>query len=563
MNIQPTSQKAVDDALGVLMAHKEAWVALGIHERIAILGEVREDLLKVADRWISASIDAKGIPAGTQLEGEEWGMLMIIFRELRLLRKSLADILKNGRPRVNGFAIRPNGQVAAQVFPQTLYDRILYRGFTGEVLMEPGITDEEAVRTQARIYHDKNHQGKIVVVLGAGNVSSLVPGDFLYKLFVEDKVVVLKTNPVNAYLGPLIEEGFRALVRRGVLRVIRGGAEEGAYLCRHPAVDEIHLTGSDRTFEAIVFGIGPEGKRRKAERAPLITKKFTAELGNVTPVIIVPGPWSDSDVMEQAVEIASWHVVNAAFNCVAPRMIIQHKGWHRRDALVEAFGDVLTGVKTRKAYYPRAKELFAAFVAAHPNARQYGDAGGERTPWTFIEDLDPRNREDICFTTEAYCSLFAETALEAPSTADFINRAVEFANNTLWGTLHATLIVHPKSLNDPQVASAVERAIDRLNYGTIGINVRGDYAYGLMLAPWGGFPLSDIYNVQSGIGFTNNVLMFDRPQKSVFRGPFHKRPNPLVITSKRMLQFFKKLAYFEASPSVRKLLGLIWTALRS
>jgi hypothetical protein len=113
------------------------------------------------------------------------------------------------------------------------------------------------------------------------------------------------------------------------------------------------------------------------------------------------------------------------------------------------------------------------------------------------------------------------------------------------------------------VASAVERAIDRLNYGTIGINVRGDYAYGLMLAPWGGFPKNDIYDVQSGIGFTNNVLMFDRPQKSVFRGPFHKRPNPLVITSKRMLEFFKELTYFEASPSVRKLLGLIWTALRS
>ncbi|HAK59414.1 MAG TPA: aldehyde dehydrogenase, partial [Nitrospiraceae bacterium] len=304
-------------------------------------------------------------------------------------------------------------------------------------------------------------------------------------------------------------------------------------------------------------------KKRKTEHTPLVTKRFTAELGNITPVIIVPGPWSDDDIREQAVEIASWHVENAAFNCHTPRMIIQHKNWPQRGEFIKAMGNVLSLEKTRKAYYPRANELHAAFTAAHPDARQFGDTGGEHTPWTFIADVDPHNTKDICFTTEAYCSLFAETALEAPSAHDFIDRAVEFANRTLWGNLHVTIIVHPKSLNDRQVAAAIHRATDQLRYGTIGVNVRGDYVYALKVAPWGGFPCNDVYDIQSGIGFTNNVLMFDRPQKSVFRGPFHKRPNPLVITSKHMAVFFRKLAYFEASPSSRKLAGLMWTALRS
>jgi acyl-CoA reductase-like NAD-dependent aldehyde dehydrogenase len=73
-------------------------------------------------------------------------------------------------------------------------------------------------------------------------------------LVVELQVVILKMNPVNAYLGPLLEAGFQALVQRGVLRIVYGGAAERAYLCQHPAVDTIHMTGSDRTFEAIVFG---------------------------------------------------------------------------------------------------------------------------------------------------------------------------------------------------------------------------------------------------------------------------------------------------------------------
>ncbi len=90
--------------------------------------------------------------------------------------------------------------------------------------------------------------------------------DALYKLFVEDQVVLFKTHPANVYLGPLLEEGFRPLVERGFLRVVYGGAEEGAYLCAHAGVDEIHITGSDRTYEAIVFGAGEEGRRRKEQR---------------------------------------------------------------------------------------------------------------------------------------------------------------------------------------------------------------------------------------------------------------------------------------------------------
>lgn len=516
MTIEPTSQKTIDEALEVLTAHKDAWVALGIPERIAILDEIKKDMIKMADRWVAAGIQAKGVSPRSHGEGDEWAMLMFVFREVRLLRRSLVDILKNGRPRVNKFTVRPDGRTVAKVFPQTIYDRILFRGFRGEVWMEPGVAIEESIANQARIHHDKEHNGKIVVVLGAGNASQLVPGDFLYKLFVEDKVVILKSNPVNAYISPLIEEGFRALIERGFLQVIDGGAEEGTYLCRHPAVDEIHMTGSDKTFEAIVFGPGPEGKKRKAERTPLLTKRFTAELGNITPVIIVPGPWSNGDLKAQAVELASWHVANSAFNCMTPRMIIQHNDWPHREAFIRALENVLAGEETRKAYYPRAKEIHAAFVEAHPNAKQFGSAGGERTPWTLIAKIDPHNREDICFTTEAYCSLISETALEAESVPDYIDRAVEFANKVLWGTLQATILIHPKSLDDPQVKAALDRALDRLRYGAICVNVRGYLTYFSAWAPWGGFPGSDIYDIQSGQGFTNNVLMFDRPQKSVY-----------------------------------------------
>ncbi len=100
---------------------------------------------------------------------------------------------------------------------------------------------------------------------------------------------MLKTNPVNAYLGPVLEKAFRRLIGDGYLRIVYGGVAEGSYLCHHEVVDEIHTTASDKTYEDIVFGAESEGARRKAERRPIIQKRFTGELGNVTPVIILPG----------------------------------------------------------------------------------------------------------------------------------------------------------------------------------------------------------------------------------------------------------------------------------
>jgi hypothetical protein len=145
---------------------------------------------------------------------------------------------------------------------------------------------------------------------------------------------------------------------------------------------------------------------------------------------------------------------------------------------------------------------------------------------------------------------------------EFIVRAVEFANNTLWGTLSATLVVHPASLKDPQVGPAIERAIAELRYGTVSLNMLAYYSAYFMVSPWGAFPGHDIYDIQSGIGKVFNFLMLERPEKSVTRAPF-RRIDPLTVSSKKPVEFSKKLADFERSPDWWKLPSLAWTALTS
>jgi len=564
-SMSASSREEMDAALQELQAHKNAWVALPVSERIVILDRLMRDFNAIAPSWVDASIKAKGIPADSPAVAEEWGAgVWPVMKSLRQLRQALNEIAETGHPTIPGpVTTRPDGQVVAQVFPLTTYDRIFFMGVTAEIWMEPGVTADSMRQTQAAIYSDKNHEGKVALVLGAGNVASIGPLDILYKLFEEDQVVIIKMNPVNAYIGPLLSESFRALIEPGFLRVVYGGAPEGAYLCNHALVDEIHITGSDKTFDAIVFGTGPEGAAHKANHEPLLHKRITGELGNVSPVIVVPGPWSDADLNYQAEHLVTMLTNNAGFNCNATRVIIQHGGWQQHEQLLQRMREVLKQVPLRSAYYPGAQDRQRAFIAEHPDAEQYGLAAPDELPWTLIPGVDPQYSDDICFTTEAFCGLFAETPVEAGSVAEYIDRAVAFCNNELWGTLSATILVHPKSLKDPQVKEAVERAVTNLRYGNIGVNHWTGTSFALGVSTWGAFPGHPLFDIQSGTGVVHNTLMFAHPQKSVLRGPFRATPKPtwFVTQGKTARKVFPKLVAFDAAPSPLKVPGIMWTAI--
>ncbi|HEX5757721.1 MAG TPA: aldehyde dehydrogenase family protein [Thermoanaerobaculia bacterium] len=560
-----TSRPALDRAVDDLQARKAAWPAVGVPERLALLAELRRSFLPVAERWAAAASAGAGLEPGSSPTGVEWLMgPTLVLRNLRLLARSLAEIARHGRPRIpGGVWTRPDGRAVAGIVPLDVWDRLLYNGIRAEVWMQPGVTAERVPETQAVAYHASERPGGVALVLGAGNVSSIGPMDALYKLFVENRVVVYKTNPANAYLGALLEEGFGPLVARGFFRLAHGGAEEGAYLCQHSGVEEIHITGSDRTYEAIVFGAGEEGRERKRRGAPRLAKPVTSELGNVSPAIVVPGPWSDADFAYQAEYLATMLATNAGFNCNALRVVVQHGGWSGRERLLDAIRAVFARTPARRAWYPGAADRWQAFLAVHPDAERFGAEGEGRLPWTLIPDLDPGRGDEICFTTEAFCGVAGETALPAADPVEYLERAVAFCNERLWGTLNATVIVHPRTLADPAMAAAFDRAVAGLRYGTVSLNHWAAVGYALVAPPWGAYPGHTAADIQSGTGVVHNTLMFSRVEKSVVRGPFRAFPKPpWLLSHRRQHELFPRLTRFEAAPSPLQLPGIFAAALR-
>jgi hypothetical protein len=446
--VEPTSQSKLDEALAILEDNKQEWAALDIEERIELLEHVRDGVVEVAEAWVRAAMQAKGMTMGTAEEAEEWlaGPGAVV-KNLSLLIASLRDIQECGVPVLPKPAFtRPDGQVVAPVFPTDGWDGVFFNGFTSEVWMQPGVTLENLSENQAAFYKEKSPKGKVALVLGAGNVASIGPMDALYKLFVEGQVVVLKMNPVNEYLGSFIDEAFAPLREHGFFRVVYGGAVEGDYLCMHRLVEEIHITGSDKTHDAIVYGVGEEGAQRKANRNPRNTKRLSSELGNVSPIIIVPGPWSQKDLDFHGLNLASSLCNNAGFNCVATRVVVQHEQWDKREDLLSSLQLALARAADRKPYYPGAQDRQKLFVDHHPDADQFGGRDEGRVPWTLIHHLDPTNTDDICFNRESWCGQTSEVALSAESVVEYIDQAVDFCNDSIWGTLSAGIFVHPKSL---------------------------------------------------------------------------------------------------------------------
>jgi acyl-CoA reductase-like NAD-dependent aldehyde dehydrogenase len=557
---------ALEQIVAEVEANALRWAAVSAQERAALLARIVHDTYAIAEEWNSAACAAKGLDANGPEGGEElFSGIGTFVRMAQAFRQSMLDIASSGRPQYPGPVHHKSGQrIAIQVMPANTFDKILYGGITGEVWMEPGVSEADVRATQAAAYTSPESHAGVSLVLGAGNVASLGPRDVLTKLFAEGRVVVLKANPVNDYLVPYWRKAFAVLIDAGFLRIVSGGAQVGAFLTNLPAIHDIHVTGSDKTHDAIVFGVGPDGERRKAANDPLITKPVTCELGNVSPVVIVPGNWTKKELVYQAKHVATMLANNAGFNCLSPRVLITHRGWAQREEFLNELEAVFASIPTRKAYYPGALSRRDSFLAAHPEAHQIGSGDGERMPWTIIRDVDPDATDDICLNVEAFCALTSETALEATSTADFVRKAVDFCNDVVWGTLSMTLLADPRTMKDATVGPVIEQAIADLRYGSIGVNLWHAMSFAFSTTVWGAYPGHLVTDIQSGSGFVGNAFLFARPQKSVVRGPFVASPAPAWFsTNQNAGVVMRKLLAFEVKPSWAKLPALLAAALKS
>jgi aldehyde dehydrogenase (NAD(P)+) len=140
---------------------------------------------------------------------------------------------------------------------------------------------------------------------------------------------------------------------------------------------------------------------------------------------------------------------------------------------------------------------------------------------------------------------------------------VDFCNKQLRGTLNANLIVHPRSLKDPRINQAVERAIAKLRYGVIAVNAFIGLPFALAAPAWGAYPGSTPEDIQSGSGFVHNTSMLEGIEKTVLRAPLTTFPKPAYFASHRTThKLTPKIVVTERNASWAKVPAIVFDAMR-
>ena len=362
---------ALDEAITRLEEGARVWTALTLDQRARLLGRVRDAVGAVAQEWADTATISKGLEPGHPLSGEEWlGGPYGVIGLLDALRETL-EALAKGRSPLDGVTIdeAPGGRRRAHTFPLNGTEKFLLSGFTGEVWFEPGVTADQARQEAGLAQLTPTQSGGVGLVLGAGNVTSIPVADVLYELFAHNRVALLKVNPTQDALVPVFERALAPLIEPGLVRIVRGGAATGAYLTSHPRIAHVHITGSAATFDAIVWGAStgsPTGgdaatsEGAGAGREPKLQVPITAELGGVSPIIVVPGDWSAADLKYQAEHVATMRLVNAGHNCIAGQVVILSSDWPQRADFLRELHNAYAAAPERPVWYPRSDERLEA-----------------------------------------------------------------------------------------------------------------------------------------------------------------------------------------------------------
>ena len=540
----------IDRFITTLRTKSKEYNSISNVQLASMLEETISNIKEVSFFWATICSDNKGTTK-TPAEGEEWlgGPFASVLATQYYINSLTNDDDLNERKynsEENSYKVFPNNFTERITFPfieaKVIFNKSMsfddinkYRGFSKRYDIDPSIT----------------------LVLGAGNFSSIPYLDVLYHLITRKSVILLKLNPVNEYLKPVFEKVFQNFIERGYIIVTTGNIDESKYMASHPGVNHIHLTGSDKTYEDIVFGRELTVNERKFKSLSKLNKKpITSELGNVTPIIIHPGKWSTSDIKYQARKIVTAKLNNNGFNCIAAQVVVLPDGWGQTDTLIKFVKHYMSKAKERKAYYPESMERLEKLEK---------DKGYERV--NALSCVTPHLTREIKSYSkfeidEVWSSTIYFKKIEYTSIEDFAHKAIDYCNNELWGNLGVSVIIknHDRKFNK----HITNLYIDELNYGTVAINEWAAIGYIIPQLPWGGYPGNKDNDIQSGQSVVHNSMLFESPLKGVVNTKFRISKiidPPWFVTNKKARRLFKNLTYYQIDDSNINFLKLIFAAL--
>jgi acyl-CoA reductase-like NAD-dependent aldehyde dehydrogenase len=387
--------------------------------------------------------------------------------ELRAQQSALAELLT----REQG---KPVGQARDEIARAATQSEGL-----AKIAIVPEILVDDAERHIELHYYPL---GVVGVITPWNAPINLAAGPMVSALYTGN-TVVLKPSPYTPLATLKMGEILRGILPRGVVNVLAGGDELGAWMTEHPGIDKISFTGSVET-----------GKKVMASAAVNL-KRITLELGGNDAAIVL----DDVDPKAVAPKLFFASMVNSGQVCMAIKRIYAHERIY--DGLCDALAEearkarVGDGLDAATQFGPIQNRMqYDRVIGILEDTKRRGGrilAGGEISkgpgyffPPTIVADVEDSSR---LVREEQFGPIVAVLKFSD------VDDAVRRANDTRYGL--------SGSVWSRDTARAAKIAA-RLEVGTAWVNQHRTTS---ATVPFGGAKESGIGRVYSLLGLRENM----------------------------------------------------------
>jgi acyl-CoA reductase-like NAD-dependent aldehyde dehydrogenase len=428
------------------------WAAPSSDRRIQIVSPSTEETIGSAPEAAPADVDAAATAARRAFDDPAgWASWDAAARAAALDR--LADALESRGEELARTVSMQNGMpiaVAQQL--EAAYPVAVLR-YYGELIRQLPMSERR----------DGLFGGSILVERRpVGVIGAVVPWNFpqaltalkLAPALAAGCTLVLKPSPETVLDSHLLADCVAdAGIPAGVVNVVPGGSELGAYLIAHPGIDKVAFTGSTAAGREI------------AKRCGQLLRPLTLELGGKSAAIVL----DDADLTNAAEDLFGATLLNSGQTCfLGTRVLAPRSRYHE---VVELFTELAAGAtvgdpldsqtqvgplvsarqRARVEHYIATGRSEGARVTTGGGRPEHLDTGWFVEPTVFA---DVRNDQTIA-REEIFGPVLALIAYEHE------DEAVAIANDSSYG-LAGTVWS-----NDPERALSVAR---RVLTGSIGVN---------------------------------------------------------------------------------------------
>jgi aldehyde dehydrogenase (NAD+) len=436
------------------------WIEPRGSERIAVIAASTEELVGSVPEGTNADIDAAVSAARAAFDDSRGWSSWSAEDRAQALERLAGALGSRGEETAHRVSLQNGMPISLALATEAVYPAALAYYYAG--MIREAKLDEER----------PGLLGGITRVLSkpVGVVGAIVPWNYpqcltmfkLAPLLAAGCTVVIKPSPETVLDSLLLAEAIiEAGLPAGVVNIVPGGRELGAYLVEHPNVDKIAFTGSTAAGRTI------------ARRCGELLRPVTLELGGKSAAIVL----DDADLSQSAEALFVATLANNGQTCYLGTRVLAPRS--RYDEIVGLFGALDPSTQIGPLVSARQRERVEGYIekGRAEGARVVAGGGrpeGQDRGWFVAPTIfaDVENRHTI-----AREEIFGPVLAVIPY--DGVDEAVAIANDSEFGLGGSVWTSDPERGEDVAM---------RVQTGSIGIN-----QYTLdPAAPFGGVKASGI-----------------------------------------------------------------------